>query len=481
MTATALQRLLSYPHEAVFDTSPQAELALRIRNPTGLVWEVSSTTLRLVTGQNAEWDGVLEFDGRAKFGVMIRDYGLTGKTVGQLAAEIQADGHDVLFENPDLARCGALALVPATGDQDASNGDHLQAHTSLLWSLMGGQAAAVEEAGFQVGQALRQMVLTQAEAEWLDVWAQLYGVPRSDGEIDAALQVRIPQEVFRRRVNGLAIEKAVKDLTGQVITLDEPWRRMFTLDESSLSGSSHMHDGEYFTYHVIQPVGRPGTDWNSVLPVLVRNKAAGVDIYAPRVDLATRYVAAPLLSQFSVLKGQSDWRGLSMPGFNNRVLGVLRLDDEPPIVNHLHAASWLWMLSEPGGFQTEQVIQPRRNISMAAVCLSDGPAFGDENFVLSRGQARTVFDPPPVPSDQMRLSDYVGSVVVERVERITLSVHLGSAASDFVATGVIGQIDARVFVSAEAYPLRGWIGGWDTLQWLPDWRSAGMTRTDTHA
>jgi len=127
MTQTVLQRLLRYPHRAVFDTTPAPELALRLRNPTGLAWDVDGSKLRLVVGQNMVWDGAVEFSGLYDWGVTRREYDLLDKTIAELADELRADGHEVAYENPDLGSLGASALIVGSGDQGTSNGDHLNA------------------------------------------------------------------------------------------------------------------------------------------------------------------------------------------------------------------------------------------------------------------------------------------------------------------------------------------------------------------
>lgn len=477
---TALQRLLKYPHAAVFDKSPEPELALRLRNPHGLVWEVTGSTLRLITGQNLTWDGTLSFDGRYDWGVTVRDYSLLDKTVGELIEELRADGHEVLYENPEIVGRSAHVLIIGSGNQDESNGDHLTAYTSLLWSLYGAYAIEVERAEGQVQEALRQMVLTQAEGEWLDVWANLYGVPRVSDEGDPALQERIPEEAFRLRVNGLAIEQAVLATTGETIRLNEPWRRMFALSESALSGDAHMQDGRYYTYHVIQPVGGDGTDWARVLPVIERNKAAGVDLYAPMIDFGTWHINLQPPVEYRIENARTDVRGVGLLSSNDWVLGILTLDESAPSINHLLAQHHWHVLSESQGLQTEQVLQPYRNVAMSSVCLSDGAALGDENCVLSRGAERVDYDPEPLPSDEMMLSGYTATRVVERVERIVIQANKLGAESGFTASGMTGRTDTYPYESNEAYPLREWTGGW-TGQWVPDWRHAGMVMTTESA
>lgn len=478
---TALQRLLKYPHAAVFDTSPGEELALRIRNPAGLVWEITGTTLKLTTGQNVYFDGTYNFDGSYDWGLTRRDYSLLDKTVGELADELRADGHVVLFESDEFAGRSAHILIVGRGNQEESNGDHVNAYTSLLWSQYSAYAIEVERAEGDVQQALRQMVLTQAEGDWLDVWANLYGVPRVADEGDPALQERIPKEVFRLRVNGLAIEQAVLDITGESIRLDEPWRRMFTLSESALSGDHHLQDGRYFTYHVIQPVGGEGTNWDAVLPVIRRNKAAGVDLYAPMTDFGGWHINLQPPVEYRIENARTDVRGVGLLSANDWVLGILTLDESAPSINHLLSQHHWHVLSESEGLQTNQVIDPRRNIAMASVCLSDGAPLGDENCILSRGMERVDFDPLPMPSDEMMLSNYTATRVIERVERVVIQVNGYEGESSFTAFGQSGQTNIYAYSSNEGYPLSDWSGGWGGEQWIPDWRHAGMVMTEETA
>jgi len=266
MTATTLQRLLKYPHTAVFDTAPGAELALRLRHAQGATWSVADEVLTVRAGSGAP-----------------QAYDLSAMTVGQLASELMADGFEVTSVSPAFVGLSALVLVEGQGDQGQSNGDHLQAFTSLLWALYTGYAGELRQAKYQVGQALRQMVITQAEGEWLDVWGTLYGDARRSGEADGSYAARIPQEAFRLRVNAYGIEKAILDATGYDVRIEEPWKLIFRLDSSQLSGDHRFYDGSSVGYHLIQPVARATIDWPAVLKLIERNKPAGVIVLHPMV------------------------------------------------------------------------------------------------------------------------------------------------------------------------------------------------------
>lgn len=253
---TTLQRLLKYPHSAVFDKDPDADLALRVRHADGARWEVADDVLTV------------------RAGALVRTYDLAAMNVGQLAAALVSDGFEVPYVG-DTAR-SALALVEGAGDQAESNGDHLTVFNSLLWALLSGYAGVVRAAELSVAQALRQMVVLTAEGEFLDLWGALYGVPRWPAESDAHYAPRIIREVGRVRVNGHGIEDAIKDATGYDVRIEEPWTELFILDESTLSGPHRLYDGEHYGYHLIRPSTREIVDWDAVMAVVNRNRAAGV-------------------------------------------------------------------------------------------------------------------------------------------------------------------------------------------------------------
>lgn len=454
----ALYRIIDYPHAPVFDKDPKQELALRVRHPNGLLLEVDTDVLRLTRP-----DG---FD----------EYPLADYSISHLADRLTSDGYDVVYENTSMGGQSAHVLLNSRADQDQSNGDHLYGYTSLLWCLAGGYSREIDAAGVQVGEALRQMVITQAEADWLDVWAGLYGVPRLPSESDADLQQRIPAEVFRPRVNGLAIEQAINDLTGETVEIREPWKRMFVLDGSRLSDTHALHDADYFTYHIIHPVSKtPIIDWTDVLQVINRNRAAGVTVYAPAVEVppslidvaATADYLVWMLSETTYTMG--NWRGGEVP------LGVMRLDDNEFSLNHPMMAYQLQTYSNADGAQTVQTVGVPRNVAYAAITLSDGVPLGDENAILSRGQVVIEYNPSPTVSDELAMSDYDASRLTQRVERVILS-SLGEAVEwQFVTVAEAGRDDVR-FMTASAYDgMNAWSGPWDGRNWL-GWREVGSRK-----
>lgn len=454
----ALTRIIEYPHSPVFDKDPKAALALRVRHPAGLVLQVAGGVLRLTS------DGA------------VVDYNLSDKTIGELAGQLRDDGYGVVFENPELADRSAHILLAGTHNQDQSNGDNLTGYTSLLWALFGAYAVELDAAKQQVGDAIRQMVFTQAEGEWLDEWAGLYGVPRSQGEVDEALQVRLPEEVLRVRVNGLAIEQTINNLTGRSVEIREPWKQIFALGESKLSGTDHLHDGSYYTHHVIHPVARSSFDWTDVLGVIHRNKAAGVDVYSPSVEFPVSHINAQPPAEYLVARaGRATqvfgaWPGGEIP------LGVMRLSDSEFTFNHKAMIYQLRTYANVEGLQTEQHIGLPRNIAYAAIVLSDGVPMGDENAILSRGQMRVEFDPEPALSDTLALSDYDVVQNVRRVEYVTIDTIGCHPPMGDVA--VIDNFRDEFSVhSASAYDgVNIWSGSWSGRTWY-GWRLVGAKIT----
>lgn len=299
--STTLQRLVGSTHSAVFDKDPGAELALRVRHPDGAVWSVADEVLTVRAGVAAPVS-----------------YDLSLFTVGELVAELLADGFEVPMVSADWAARSALALVEGDGDQNVSNGDHVTAFTSLLWALMSGYGGQMRSAKTQVGEALRQMIFTQAEGEWLDIWGTLYGVERKQAELDAAMQTRIATEVFRRRTNARAIELAIRDETGWDVRIEEPWRELFRLDESTLSGGHKFYDGDTVGYHLIRPEALDNVDWDVVLPIIERNKPAGVLVVGQRIkptnvhQIHVTYTSQPWRgSRRTWASADTTWRGLN--------------------------------------------------------------------------------------------------------------------------------------------------------------------------
>lgn len=186
----------------VFDKSAAPVLALRLRyDGASMRWDVS--------------DGVLSTTVSGGSGAALQ-INLAAFTVGGLASYLAAQpGYSVEYADAgDVAALSARVLLDASGDQDASNGDHLYAYTSLLWAWLDPVAAELKAVAEQIDQAVLQMVPQTASGEWLDELGMYYAVDRMAGEPDGLYAPRIIAEVLRPRGNNVAIASAVDLVAG---------------------------------------------------------------------------------------------------------------------------------------------------------------------------------------------------------------------------------------------------------------------------
>lgn len=191
----------------VFNKDPVEVLALRFTYSGTMQWTVADGVLSTVV------------EGGTGQALSIPLYGLS---LGQLAGQLIASpGYSVPFLEPTMAGLSALVLLDATGDPTLSNGDHLYAYTSALWSWTEAQAYELEAAGSAIGAMLAQMTTATAAGEWLDLLGSYYAVPRLAGETDAAYGPRIIAEVLLPKGNNKAIEAVIYAVTGQRATITD--------------------------------------------------------------------------------------------------------------------------------------------------------------------------------------------------------------------------------------------------------------------
>lgn len=291
---SVLHKLLSHLHKAVFDIAPAPELAFRLTGPGLCSWAIAD---ELITVTN---------------GTLVSTLNLNQYTVGQLTQQLALAGFTVENISSEFVGMSALVLTEGDGTTD------VPAFTNDLWSLFSGFAKEVRAASLQVPQALRQMRIPDAEAEWLDVHGKLYDQPRQANQTDESYAVAIPREAFRIRVNALAIEQAVFDATGKAVVIEEPFEFMFRLSESTLSGPDRLYDGTFVGPCLIQPSTRMPIDWSDVLPVIQRNKAAGVIVLSP--------ISRPSLVAKGGLTGKVSTRHTQIRGGLVSTKGEGRLD-----------------------------------------------------------------------------------------------------------------------------------------------------------
>lgn len=193
-------KLIRYLH-GVFDKDVHAFTAFRVRHTaTDFSWSIAD---RIMTGRSG--------------GAELFSVPLEGKTIRALLEHLATmPGVTVIgTSTPEQIGLSACALMDGSGRQAESNGDHVKAYTSILWAYLDAVAVELVAAKAQIAEALRQMSVKTAEAEWLDEWGGYFGFPRENSESDQDYATRIIAEVLRPRGNNKAIEIGLRDKFGQ--------------------------------------------------------------------------------------------------------------------------------------------------------------------------------------------------------------------------------------------------------------------------
>lgn len=317
-----LDKLVNYPHAAVFNKAADEVGAFRLRHANSAKWTISRGSMSIVVGTN---DPIV--------------IDLRPLSVHDLTLELRTRGFEVLAVDLDMSLLSALVLMDRSGDQATSNGDIVYGYRSLMWVIFSAYAIELGLAADAIVQALRQMIITQAEGYWLDVWGTLYGIKRKVGESDSLYAARIPREAFRIRVNARAIELAILEETGFDVRILEPWKEVFTLDYSILSGPDHFYDGSTTGYHIIQPVSKQNVDWDAVLKVIERNRAAGIVVLPPETFHVTWIDA----SYFRQVHAIAIMEYYSRAIYDDRILldyNMILDDNSMLMVNHTSAVKY---------------------------------------------------------------------------------------------------------------------------------------------
>lgn len=190
-------KLIGYLNR-VFDKDPAKVLAFRLRySGTSMTWKVQDGVLTTVVV------------GGAGSGLTVQ---LGDHTVATLCTFLAAQtGYSVPYQDlSTFSGLSALVLLDGVGNQDASNGDHFNGYTSVLWAYMESVANELTLIRASIVEALLQMSASTASGEWVDEHGSFYNVRRGTGELDAVYAARMIAEVIRARGNNVAIAEAMK-------------------------------------------------------------------------------------------------------------------------------------------------------------------------------------------------------------------------------------------------------------------------------
>jgi hypothetical protein len=266
-------RLQAHLH-SVFSADPAPVLALRVRHAAGASWAIAGTILTVTAN-----DVATVFD--------LPDY-----TLAELATALVAAGYSIEYQNTDVDHLAAMTLLEGAGHEAVSNGDHLNIFTSMLAVIQAALGEVLGEGEAAIPLALGQLILPAAVDEWADVHGGIYGIRRLTAENDGAYTQRILAEVARNRANPAAMIRNVLRLTGETITLREPWREIFTLSRSRLSGGHHLQGAPIYQYHTLQPVSDHGLNWAPILAEIQADRPTGTLL----LGAATHFPPADLVA-----------------------------------------------------------------------------------------------------------------------------------------------------------------------------------------
>lgn len=218
----------------------------------------------------------------------------------------------------------ATLLVPGQSGQVSAGGTlHFYGFTSPLWAILRPYDRELRIAQASGDTHAEQLILTSSQQYWVDFWGSYFGVRRRSGEDDTPYIERIIAEVFRARNTKLAIEQGIKDSLGWDVLIQEPWRNIFTLCRSRLSGFHHLQ-GDYYRYHIIHPVSEENVDWELVEEQVHLLRPAGTLMWEPNnwaapnildLDLPTDLITGEyygLYQQFMELAGGNLSRDLTL-------------------------------------------------------------------------------------------------------------------------------------------------------------------------
>ncbi|EAM1616331.1 hypothetical protein F2264_21505 [Salmonella enterica] len=224
--------------------------------------------------------------------------------MSQFIVELQKNGMTVTDINDDTRQFAGITMLELSGVSGIPSPVTL--YKDILHAIFGAYSREMRAAKQAVTDGIDQMFIPTANDGFLDTWGNQFGLPRA-GRSDNDYRQYIISEVFRVRVNSFAIVKTVKDLTGYDITLHEPWKDVFRLDTSELSGPDRFYKAGDSSYFIVQPKSfNRRVDWNVVIPIIQRNLAAGVTIMTPDA-LDAYFVGTPL-------DGTIWWQAWSMYG-----------------------------------------------------------------------------------------------------------------------------------------------------------------------
>lgn len=150
-----------------------------------------------------------------------------------------------------------------------------EVNTAFFTSL----SKALDEAGKDAEEIKKEMSITTATGEWLDIWGSWFGVSRIPGESDESLRERILDALRDEKLTIPAIIDRIKKLLGYDtnVSVYEPFNDVRIFNRSTFSGVGRFQDGQYYRIGVVDIIlDKPVTE--ELIYFLNLIKSAGVKL-----------------------------------------------------------------------------------------------------------------------------------------------------------------------------------------------------------
>lgn len=269
-----------------FNIDPEKREAIRLRAPAGTTatWDLYDERLSLAWA-----DQTRVYD--------LRDY-----TVGAIVDALQAQGF-VLDPGYDhlLLALGAVVLLEGRGTLVDYAGSPFYAFTSLLHVLTRPVESGWRQFQDAIPEAVDQESIATADADWLTVHGDLYGIPRLAGMDDATYRAHLIAEVFRPRNTPRGIEHSLLRLGYPAVRVREPWQEMHYLStDATLSGAHHLPGAPIYEYHTLQLTANDHQAWAGPMAEADADRPAGTILLPPAtllpVTVLTTGIAALVIA-----------------------------------------------------------------------------------------------------------------------------------------------------------------------------------------
>lgn len=439
------QQLLDSIYNA-FDKDPDASIGLIISHANGISWTVSGRVLTVST----------------ELGESIGTYSLESYTINTLSEALEADGCTIVYQNVEKLHQSAATILDGGGIESESNGNHLLVYQSLLWSIVDAYALELEKAKLQIPEAIKQIIYSSSETEFLDYWGTYWGYPRIVGELDDDYRSRTIYEITRPRSNPIAIEKGLLDRLGQRFYIREPWKEVMLLsDGGTLSGDKHMQGLEW-QYHYAQVVGW-GKKLTTAHDLANSDRPAGTIFINPQPVYTNAEVVFPVgevIAWQEWIYGAYADIGMEAILSDNLILSGYREEFRTSI-----AIGELLLFSNEFGANDVSMIY-KNTFCRGEIILSDSDAIGTLQAHFG-GYQKVSTGTLGNMSDDMKLSDSHFEWHYEPIDEwFDTNINLGEGImptdSSLITFGIFGYAEEQN-LSGEGI---GWTGDWDSRTWM---------------